>query len=165
MFFFLSQVAWADPATGQVIIEAVSSRECSLTIDGQDFGRLPVHAMKLQGGEHAFTVSCPDGRQASARSQVTLVPGGIARVVLDDLQYSAPRPEAVTGPIPAYVLLSRISGERVRIDGGTPVALPARVMLSVGPHSFVVVEPNGTERPAVTRQVVSSGGQAVVKLD
>jgi hypothetical protein len=160
----LAKLAWAaDP--GQVIIEAVDSRNCSLAVDGADFGKLPVHAMKMAAGTHQFAISCPDGRKASTSAEVKLVPGGIARLILQDLAFSAPIPESVSGPIPTYVLLTRIQGQKVRIDGGSPLTLPAKVSLTVGPHSFVVVEPNGTERPAVSRDVVSSGGQAVVKLD
>jgi hypothetical protein len=163
VLLLLSSLAWADP--GQVIIEAVDSRNCNLAVDGADFGKMPVHALKMAAGPHQFAISCPDGRKASTSAQVTLVPGGIARLYLEDLAYSAPVPEAVTGPIPAYVLMTRIQGEKVRIDGGPPLTMPAKVTLTVGAHSFVVVAPDGTERPAVSREVVSSGGQAVVKLD
>jgi hypothetical protein len=67
--------------------------------------------------------------------------------------------------VPTYVLLSAIRGEKVSIDGGAPITLPAKVSLTVGSHSFVVIQPNGTRGAAIRKDVVSHDGQAVVKLD
>lgn len=145
-----------------LMVAAENAIDCSVAIDGKDYGKLPLHTTAVAPGEHSFRVTCPDGRTASAIRSFAEVAGGMARVELAGLAFTAPAVE--TGPVPTYVVPARIVGGKVSIDGGPPTALPARVTLNTGPHVFVVTGPDGTKYPAQTVDVVAHDGQAVVKL-
>ena len=148
-----------------ILIEAENSTDCILSADGTTLGKLPIRTEAVLDGHHRFSISCPDGRKAETERDVTLIHGGVARLFLDKLSYSAPTPEKVTGPIPTYIVVRDFPNKKVRIDGGPPVPLPHLTTLTVGVHTFIVIDANGQPRPPVTREVVSKQGQAVINLD
>jgi hypothetical protein len=156
----------ADPA-GQLMVTmaGLPASGCVLSVDGQAQGKLPVRITSVATGSHAFAVECADGRTESWTKQVATAPGKLATLEIGPL--TAPPPANTgTAPIETYVLLSRIQGEKVRVDGGEPVALPWLGKLVPVPHDFVVLAPDGTERARVTKSVApGDGGKAVVKLD
>lgn len=161
----LLPLAFADPPAGQLMVSVRDSPSgCTLSLDGVEKGALPLRLSSVPAGEHAFAVRCPDGRAGTWTRSVDTASGKLAMVELGPLP-AAPPPAPGGPPVPTYVLLSRIQGERVQVDGGEPVALPWRGVLAPGSHEFVVLNPDGTVRARLTRDVVPVNGNAVVKLD
>ena len=156
----------AEPLVGQLMVSmaGLPPDGCTLSVDGGARGKLPLRLGTITAGSHDFSVECADGRTGSWTRDVATAPGTLATVEIGPL--TAPPPEVtVTTPVETYVLLTKILGEKVRIDGGEPVTLPVLARLLPGPHTFVVLNPDGSTRKTVTRSVVPVDGKAVVKLD
>jgi len=156
--------ALANPAAGSLMVFVEGAEQCTLSIDGQDRGKLPLRIESVAAGVHTFAVVCPDGRTQTYTREVALTAGQLEVLKLGPMPAAPPAPVGAE-PVPTYVLLSRIQGEKVRIDGGEPQVLPHRTHLTPGPHTFEVLEPDGTVRAKVTKDVVPQNGNAVVKLD
>jgi hypothetical protein len=157
-------VAHADPIVVPTLVVVASppTGSCALSVDGLPWGMIPCGSKRLAVGRHTVRVACADGRVAVR--EVDVAPpttGGLTKIVLGDLEFSAPS----SPQVPTDVVSSAALGERVSIDGGAPVALPAKVNLTVGSHVFVVIQPDGTRGAAVHKDVVSHDGKAVVNLE
>jgi hypothetical protein len=156
MWSVLVSIASAEPGDPSVQVEVgPESFACLLVVDQKSWGPLPARARNLAVGRHAFLVDCPDGWIATGAFDVT----DGRPVVLRDLAFRPPQTVATT------VTLSSVCMERVSIDGGPPVPLPAQVELTVGYHRFVVIQASGARGNVIEAVVAVRDGQAVVNLD
>src|SRR5688500_8873208 len=89
-----------DPPVGQLMVTmaGLPADGCSLSIDGQAQGKLPMRIGAVAAGSHAFSVECADGRTESWTKDVATAPGKMAMVEIGPLT-APPPPKTVTTPV------------------------------------------------------------------
>jgi hypothetical protein len=157
----VSRVAFA----GELVVDVQGMGNmgtCLVAIDGAAQGNAPLHATGVAAGPHDFTLTCAQRDPFTERREVTGA-AGFQQVV-----FQAPPAKAlsVTTPIDVYLVVRDMTkGEKVRIDGGEPVAIPYHAMLLAGPHDFVVLDRSGAEARRFHREVIGNPAGVVLKLE
>ena len=81
--FQRSQVDYALPSPGTLAVFA-STETCTVVVDGQDLGPVPIPRKPIAAGLHTVALKCPDGKGDSQK--VTIVSGELSRIAFTGKQ-------------------------------------------------------------------------------